>query len=160
MRRGSGVKGAGRVRRLLKRLPIDLRNELARDMKGAAPAILGAARRETPRRSGRLASLLSTKFYDKTLRLRVGLIGKAANRAGWYGRILEAGRKPQRVNVKRRTSNGVISYAMNVKAMPASRFDIVRGRTRTLALRLLRPLLSRAYDRALRKAASGSGTYD
>lgn len=157
MVRRSGVKGAGRVRRMLRRLPDAIRTEIAKEMKAAGSTLLAAARRETPRRSGNLASLLSTKFYDKSLRLRVGLIGKAANRAGWYGRILEAGRKPQTVRVTRRTSNGVVSYALRVKAMPASRFDIVRGRTRSLAQRLLRPVLGRIYNRALSKAASGGG---
>lgn len=152
----SRVKGAGRVRRMLKRLPDAMRTEIAKEMKAAAPVILGAARAETPRRTGSLASLLSTKFYDKSLRLRVGLIGKGANRAGWYGRILEAGRKAQTVQVKRRTSNGVISYALRVRPIAPQRFDIVRGRTRALASRLLKPILTRIYERALTKAAAGS----
>lgn len=157
-RRGSRVAGAGRVRKMLKRLPETLRDELAREMQSAGPTILGKSKAETPSRSGSLRSLLTWRFYPKSLRLRVGLIGARANRAGWYGRILEAGRKAQTVTAKRRTANGVIAYRLRVRAIDRSRYDIVRGRIKAFAKRLLRPVLGRAYEKALRSAASGAGS--
>lgn len=151
----SGVKGAARTRRLLKRLPDTLRDELGRDMVRAGPQILAAARGGAPRRTGQLQQLLTWRFYARTLRLRVGLLTAGARRGGWYGRILESGRKAQTVQVKRRTANGVIAYALRVSPIAGARYDIVEGRVRRFARGLLGPRLNAIFDRALRKASTG-----
>lgn len=153
--RKSRVIGAGKVRKLLRRLPETFRDEIVSALQGLGPKLLGRARAEAPRRSGALAAALAFKVYPRTLRLRMGLLSKRLGRDHFYGHILEVGRKAQTVNVKRRTSNGVIEYALRVSPISPGRYDMVGGRTKTFAKNLIRPLLSRIYDRALRKAASG-----
>lgn len=154
-RRRSRVVGASRVRKLLRRLPETMRAEIITALQGIGPKLLGRARGEAPRKTGALASALTFKVYPRTLRLRLGLLTKRLNSDYFYGHILEVGRKAQTKTVRRRTSNGVIQYALRVSPISPGRYDMVGGRTKTFAKNLIRPLLSRIYDRALRKAASG-----
>lgn len=151
----SRVVGASKVRKLLRRLPDKMREEIVSALNEAGPKLLGRARGEAPRRSGALASALAFKVYPRTLRLRLGLLTKRLNRDYFYGHILEVGRKAQTKTVRRRTSNGVIQYALRISPISPGRYDMVGGRTKSFAKNLLRPLLARIYERALRKAASG-----
>lgn len=153
-RRGkSGLKGAGKVRRLLKRLPDEARASIVAELEKAAPVILSAARAETPVRTGALRRALEAKVFAKTMRLRVGLLTKAKRSKFFYGWILEAGRKPQTVRARKA---GGQPYQLRVKAISRERYDIVKGRTKALAQRLVRPGLDRAFRVALSKAATGN----
>ncbi len=155
MARRSQLKGVGKVRRLMKRLPDEARASIVAELDKAAPIILAAARQETPARpgSGRLRAALSAKVFPKTMRLRVGLLTKAKQREFFYGWILETGRKAQTVTARRA---GGQPYQMKIRAISPRRYDIVEGRTKQLARRLLRPALDRAFRSALSRAATGN----
>lgn len=156
MARRTHVAGIVNVRKLLRRLPDSMRAEIVRLYERSGPAVLFRARASTPRRSGLLASMLSYKIFSKALRLRVGLLSRKHNNRAFYGYILEVGRKAQTVNVRRRKpSGGITAYKMRVSPINPGRYDIVQGRTRDFARRIITPQLRRIFDRALRRAASG-----
>lgn len=153
----SKIRGVAKTRRLLKRLPEEMRAEMIGVLQRIGAATLGAARRETPTRSGLGRSLLAYKVYPKSLRLRMGLLTKKQNSRAFYLHILDVGRKAQTVTVTRK--KGVAPYKLRVSPIAAGKFDIVYGRTRALAKRLAGGILGGIYKRALTKAAGGGG-YD
>ena len=150
-----GLKGASIVRRLLRDMPDAMRGEIVDLMQEKAPAALAIARGGAPARTGALRAALSVKVYPKAVRLRVGLLGKAVNRRLFYGRILEAGRRAQTVNVRRRTSSGVSSYALRVSPISNRAYDMVEGPAKRQIRSLMFDQLHGIWERALRKAAMG-----
>jgi hypothetical protein len=149
----STIKGVGKLRRLMKRLPDEMRQEMIVELNLRGREALAAMIARAARRTGGLVSALAFKVFPKTLRLQVGLLTKAVNRKRFYGRILDLGRKAQQVTAKR----GASSYAMNVRGIPASHF--VTGRRPELRTQL-KANLSPVYQRALKKAAAGGGGDD
>jgi hypothetical protein len=90
----------------------------------------------------------------RSLRLRVGLIGRPLNRRLFFARILEIGRRAQTVNVRRSTSRGGISsYQMRVRAM-APRPSIQSVRVKAIR-DTLGGTLRGFWDRTLAQAARG-----
>jgi hypothetical protein len=156
-RRGAkrGLKGAGDVRRLLKNMPDAVKGEIVSLYQSAAPKALSIARAGAPVRTGALRSALSAKVFPKSIRLRVGLLGKAVNRRLFYGRILEVGRKAQTVRARRRSGGGTSTYAMRISPIPAARYDIVQGRARRSIRALITGPLRGIWEKALRRAAFG-----
>lgn len=154
MAKRSGLKGVGKVRKVMRALPDECRNELLREMEYAAPAILAHARREAPVRTGGLRDALSYKVYPRTLRLVVGLLGKAKNRKFFYGHILEVGRKAK--TVRRRSSTGT-RHDYRVTEISAGQYDMVGPRTKKFARLALRPAINRAFEKALAKATAKGG---
>ena len=155
-KRGASWKGRARVVRLLKRTPETVRADILGVLNTAAPMALAAARASTPRKRGALANALKVKVFPKTLKMNLGLLNKADNRAFYYGRILDRGRKAQTVKVKRRTQSGsYINYALRVKALPAARFDIVYGRVSAYARNLVGASAREVFTRALGKIGGG-----
>lgn len=119
----SKIKGVRSARRLMKRIPAGMREELAQEMRAAGVELAGAMQARAPRRTGKLAAAITWRFYQATLRLRVGYIGKPVNRRLFYAHILNYGRKAKTVQAKRRTKSGKIStYAMRVTALAPRRF--------------------------------------
>ncbi|AGH48766.1 hypothetical protein G432_05195 [Sphingomonas sp. MM-1] len=118
----SGVDWASarRMRGMIKRLTPEARAEMIVEMNLVGDDELARMRRDVSRRSGFLASGLSKKVYPKSLRLRVGFIGKKVNRDRWYRWIIERGRKAKTVEVNRRRGRTApASYPLRVKAMRA-----------------------------------------
>jgi len=150
----TGLRGAGKFRRLLRSLPEECRAELVGELQRAGPVLLAAARAEAPDRTGASSAALAFKVFPKTLRLQVGLLTKAVARRFFYLRILETGRRAQTVQRRGRSGN---RHPYRVSPISPSQYDIVRGRTRALARRLLRQTLNDSFDRALRRASSGGG---
>lgn len=149
-------KGKARVRRLLLGMPDATRLEIAKLFEDKAPAALAYARINTPRKTGALANALRVKTYPKRLALRLGLLTKGDNREFFYGRILDRGRRPQSVNVKRTTASGAVSqYVMKVSAIPAARFDIVYGRVAAYVRNLIGVPARDVFAKALRQFSGG-----
>jgi hypothetical protein len=121
------VAGKIALQRLLRQLPDDMRKEIAEAMRRAGPKALAIARSLAPSRSGKLRQLLDWKVSGgKVPRLRVGLLTKRAQAEGFYGRILEGGRKPGRAKASRRTPGGGIStYFINVRGISRGRYDFI-----------------------------------
>lgn len=158
MRRKRGLKGAGHVRRLMKRLPDSVHAEIVTVMNAVRPMAVGIAKGGAPFGRGSLRAALSGRVYPKSARFRVGLLTKAQARRLFYGFILEQGRRAQTVNVRRSTpSGGVTNYAMRVSGIDRGRYDMVGGKARTRILNLFRNPLRRVWDRALRNAAGWAG---
>jgi hypothetical protein len=153
-RRGSGrgLQGARRVKRILRRLPDDVRAEVVQGMQAEAPIVEAFMKAQAPSRTGKLRRLLRVRVLAKSMRMQVGLIGKAANREGFYGKILEGGRKAQTVRRKRA---GKV-HTMRVRAIPRDRYDFVYGRAREFYLRRIKARLGDVWERALRAAAGES----
>ena len=159
-RSAPNIKGLQRARRLLKRLPDSVRTEIAQLFQDSAPAALAFARANTPRKTGALAAALRVKVYVRSLRMNLGLLSKGDRRDFFYGNILERGRRPQTVTVRRggrqvsrgRVVSALQTYKMRVKALPAAKYDIVLGRVRAYVLNLIGPPLRQIFTKALQNA--------
>lgn len=152
----SKVRGAARLRRVLKSLPEASREELGDTMNVIAFRLLGRAKAEVPVRTERLKGLLSAKVLVKSLSLKLGLVTKRTQRQGFYGFILDQGRKAQTVQAKRKNrATGTVSrYALRVRAIPRERYNFVFGRIRDFRKNDL-PRLRDALERVLSRAARG-----
>lgn len=146
-----------RVRRVLQGMGPEVEKQVLASYQRHAPAILAYARGEAPSRSGNLRARLAFKIFPKTLRLRIGLLTRAVQRKVWYARILEYGRRAQSVRVKRRrpVSGGLTQYVMRVKAIPAGRYDFVRGRAEEFMQRTLGADLRNVLNKALKRLSAG-----
>ena len=150
------LKGARKVKRLLKRLPDDVRTEINDVYRAKAPEALAYMQANAP--GSRIAKAMRFRIAEKTSKLLIGLIGRKANSDLFFARILEQGRKAKTVQVKRRTKGGgTTSYALRVKAIARTRYDFVRGRAATFVFGLIRQPLATVWTNALRRAASGGG---
>ena len=149
------LSGARRVRRLLKRLPDDVRTEMAGVLQQQGPIITAYARAAAPRRTGKLERAIDWRVRPKSLSLRVGLLTKKVASDLFYARILEFGRKAKTVVAKRRTRAGRIAYRLRVKPIARDRYDFLSGRARRFAIESLRPRLDKVWTRALANAAGG-----
>lgn len=137
----------------------------------AGDELLSAMRADVPRRRGRLAAGLSKKLLRRSLKLRVGLIGKPINRRLFYGWIVELGRKAQTVIASRKGAHRAVGgriagrrmralaagtsgvYRMRVRAMPARHFVYSR---RTELRGSINKRLNAFWNKTLAKAAAGA----
>jgi len=168
-RRRSTIKGAASFRRLLRRLPDSARKELAQFLgEEVGPGLATFMRAVTPIRSGALKGAIAFKLAAKSLRLRIGVIGKADASRLFYGHILDVGRRAQRVRVTRRNRGSgfssktlakkggapMSSYVLNVKPLKALRLEY---RTRLDFRDAYLPKYRKLMDAILLDAARGAG---
>lgn len=156
----------GNFKSLLKRLPDSVAEEFRQQLDRTGKTMLQRARSRVPVRTGALKAGLSYKVLPKTLKLKVGLVGKPVNRRLWYGRIVEFGRKAQTVVVnrsgratsfsghkwkRRALAAGVKGfYQLRVRAMQPRKF--VYSVTRE---QLYRPF-QKIWGKALHRAGQGA----
>lgn len=151
------LKGVKHIRRLLARLPDEVRAEMVKALEEAAPVALAIARRGNFRdRTGKLRRLLKAKVRPRSLRLLVGLITAKDRRDGFYGGILEGGRAAKVVTVRRAGK----TYQLPIKPLSRSTYDIVRGRQQPLIRKAVENAVSPVWDRALRRATAAAGSAD
>lgn len=157
-RGGSRVRGATALRRTLRRLPPEMNAELGDEMNVIARRLLGRSKAEVPVRTGLLRSLLSAKVLTKSLTLRLGLVTRAAQRRGFYGYILDQGRRSQVARARRvnKKTGSVSRYTMHIRGIGRGRYDFVFGRLRDFRMNDL-PRLRDVLTRVLRQAATGGG---
>lgn len=174
------LRGSGRTRKLLRRLPETVTGELIVELSVTGRLIRQAIRARTPNRSGALRAGVLDKVLPRSLRLQVGLLGTKRGRSNlFYGRIQDLGRSEQVVNVVRRAggltrsttasgkprmrrSRGKLTkgqlrevgapYSMAVPAMPGKRF--VTGRYPELR-KTLNDNLRGIFARSIGKIAGG-----
>lgn len=142
----SRVKGVSSVRKLLKRLPVVVRQELVVQLNVTGRDQLAKAQGLAPVRTGALRQGLSMKVLPASLKLRVGLVGKPINRRLFYGTIMEFGRQGQSVRAQRANSR---PYIIRVRGMAPRLF--VHS---TPAQQLAAPFRA-IWQRALARAAAG-----
>lgn len=157
----------GNFKSLLARLPESVREEFRKQLEETGKMVLARAQARVPVDTGALKRGLGMRVY-KSLRLRVGLLGKAKNRKLFYGRIVEFGRKAKRVAVNR-SGRGVRAsgnrwkrqaiaqgvkgfYYLNVRAMPRRPFVYATPREA-----IYRPY-QKIWGRAIHKAAQGASS--
>lgn len=145
----SQLTGAREFRRLLKQLPSSAKEEMADVLAAAGPRILAAISADTPVRSGALKAALKQKLLRSSLRLRVGLITKKANRDLFYARIVEFGRKAQTVTIRRGARAGAL---MRVRALAPRPFIYAK---RPALRGALSAALRSFWDGTLQRAATG-----
>lgn len=151
----SRMTGASQLKRTLRRIPEVARIELADALTAIGRRLLARAKGEVPVRTGKLRGLLGFKVAAKTLKLRLGLVTKRAQRDGFYGYILDAGRRAQTVRAKKRRQDGSVStYAMRVRGIGRERYNFVFGRARELKQTEI-PELRKVLERVLGRAAGG-----
>lgn len=147
------VRDRQRVRRLLSAMPDEVNREIDALYRAHAPAILAKARAEVPIRTGGLRNALAFKIMPATktrpIRLRIGLLTKRIQDKFFYARFLEYGRGAYAKKGKRR--------GRHIGAIPAGRYDFVRGRTGQFMQQTLGRALRGVLRDALRKASSGAG---
>jgi hypothetical protein len=141
------VRGDRAFGRLIKQLPVAVSDDIRQQMNATGRSVLALQRRRAPMRSGMLQAGLSYSVTPKRLSLKVGLVGKAANRKLFYGWFVEQGRKGGGRGVKRKSPK----YAAGVGAMPPRHFVYIAG-----LLQQIYPVFRSMWDRALVKAASGA----
>lgn len=166
-----GLRGIARIRRLIRRLPGEVRGELIVELRVTGRRIWQAIKARTPRKTGALEGGISYRVLPTSLRLQIGLLGTPKGRARlFYGRIQDLGRREQVVLVQRRrrvtvstgdgstaailrTARGrkvpgdiVSTYRMKVRGMQGKRF--VTGRYPDLR-RELRDNLKGIFARSL-----------
>ena len=153
-RRGGAVKGAIRVRKLLARLPEDIRQEMIVELNLLGPKVLQRARSQSGfrDRSGKLRAALDWRVYPKNLRLRVGILKR--NRDLFYGHILEVGRRAKTVI---RTSSAGLRHPYTVSPISPAKYDIIGGRVKAWTRAEAKRALSVIYERGLRRASRGAG---
>jgi hypothetical protein len=148
-----------RTRRLLRRLPDSVNAEIIKVYEQVGPQIEAYGKANVPVKTGRLRNALRFRILPKSLRAQFGLIGRRLNRDLFYGYILEAGRKagPAKHTTQRRLKGGGLSkkYRVNVRGISPGKYDFVQGRAKTYAKQLLRPLLAKVFERALKNVAGG-----
>ena len=139
----SRVKGARKVKRLLAGIEPAMREEILGVMEAGGRELLTAMISQAP--SSRVRAALSLKVLPKSLRVRVGLIGKATNQRLFFARILEFGRglKNKTDRIGRRI--GVINPAHYVYG---PRTDIRRA---------INSRVRGSFDKALIRAAVVAG---
>lgn len=169
------VRGASKVRRLLKRLPQEMQGEMIVEFYVAGRESARRMQAGAPQLRGRIRAGIGFKVFSKTLRLQVGIVGGKKSRSRlFYAHILDQGRRAQTVQVVRgglssqvRAAGGRSnkykalalrmgvkgSYTLNVPAIAPMRF--ISGEKLPLQLRI-RKNLGEVYERALKKAAVGA----
>lgn len=147
------VKGVASLRRVLRRLPDNVRKELGQQLQVIGQRQLAKAKFETPVRTGRLRAALDMKVAVKSLALRLGLLTKAKRKRYFYGYILDAGRRAGSVTrIKGRNAGKTFSWS----AIPHDRYNFVFGRRRDIQQNEI-PRLRTAVERALHNAITSSG---
>lgn len=138
------MRGAAALRRKLKNLDPAVRTELLAAMEQGARQLLPIMRSQAP--SSRVKAALSVKVYPKSLRVRVGLIGKAVNRRLFFAGILEFGRGIKRTRDRIGRKIGIIRAARYIYGPRTDIRRAVGGRVRDV------------FARALARAGAGGGS--
>lgn len=162
------MRGVAKTRRLMKRMPDEVQQEIVGALDGWGGELATEMRGRTPRRTGAVLSMIKHKVFPRTLKMQVGLLGtKKARQRVFYARIVDLGRKAKTVRVYRRKrsqridgyqerrnqmSAGRPYYLMRVPAMAARRF--VTGPLNDLRAGLNKHLKN-IWSRALKSAAGG-----
>lgn len=164
----------GNFKSLLRRLPETVGEEFRAQHEETGKLLLDRARARVPTRTGALKAGLSYKVLPKSLRLRVGIIGKPLNRKLYYGRFVEFGRKAKTLIATRQgTLQRARAAGLNVRANRYKRAALKAGiggayrlRVRAMAPRhfvynVTREQIYRPYQkiwgRAIHRAAAGAG---
>jgi hypothetical protein len=95
------VRGDRAFKRILDRLPDVVRQQIVGQMKVTGTQILSQQRARAPMRTGAVKAALSMRVLSKTMKLKVGLLGKPINRKLFYAHIVQYGRKAKTVLVER-----------------------------------------------------------
>ena len=138
------VRGAARIRALLRNLPDAYRKEMIDALEAGGEALAPAMKARAPRRTGATQAGIGYKVLPRGLRLKVGLLGLRNGQGDlFYSRIQDLGRKAQSVKVRRRGSR---PYVMRVRAMAGKRFvtgqyadlrSVITGKVRGIFSRAL-----------------------
>ena len=124
----SGVRGVGKIRRIMRRLELEVQREYAQGSREIADDMLATVRELTPRRDHggkHVRDALSARVTNRGMTIRVGLLTPARRRRHFYLRILDAGRKPipnrnipamQPLNILSRTFNKHLDDALERNA--------------------------------------------
>ena len=140
------MRGDRAFKRLIDRLPDVVRQEIVGELKVTGTQVLAQQRARAPFKTGAVKGSLTAKVLPRSLKLKVGLLGKPVNRKLWYARIIEHGRKAQTVTAKRANTR---SYQMRVSATKPRPFIYAFKRDQLYA-----PFRN-IWDRALGKASAG-----
>lgn len=140
------VRGASRIKALLRALPDAYRKEMVTALDEAGAALAPAMKARAPRKTGATQAGITYKVTARSLTLKVGLLGLRRGQGGlFYSRIQDLGRKAQTVRVRRRNSK---PYLMRVRAMAGKRFVTGQfGDLRTTVTGKIRGIFGRALSR-------------
>jgi hypothetical protein len=148
------IRGDRAFRKLMRRMPEAIRQEIIALLDEGGREIL-AMQQADATVSQRTRAALSMRVLRGSLRLRVGIVGRPANRRLWWARVIEKGRKPSVENAVRRSQSGKLSrYQIRVPAMAARPFIYsprVEEKRRTMGGRT-----TLFWERTLRRASQGA----
>lgn len=160
------------IRRIIRGIEPAMRAEMAKEMRGVGHDILAAMQANAPVATGKFKNSLSASLNERSLTLKIGLVGKPINREVFYARILEGGRKAQTIAVSRgfdaqkaaasrleganmrlRVNSYRSTYLLHVRAFPPHR--TVYARYTRLRVEFNQRLKG-IWDRVLTRAAAGA----
>lgn len=154
----------GNFKSLLRRLPGSVAEEIEAQLHKTGRTLLARARARVPVRTGALKVGLSYKVLPKSLRLRVGIIGKPLNRKLYYGRFVQFGHrigyKGNRLKrLEKITAKGNAAKLIRLRRRANIRKFGVRPRPFLFTMtrdELFQPY-QKIWGRAIHRAASGKG---
>jgi hypothetical protein len=150
--RGSNIAGIKAVRRLLKQLPDEARQEIAEVLERGGRRILTAQKAAAPRKTGQLAAGLRMDLSKKSLLLRIGIFGKASARRLFYARIIGGGRRAQTVTVSRRGKAAIAAHGKRLQGRRKVQGDIVSTYRLRVKARVAQPVIDPSAARQARRA--------
>lgn len=139
------VRGDRSFKQLIDRLPDAVRQEIIVQLNLTGRELLAQDISNAPVATGSLKAALTMKVLPASLKLKVGLVGKAINRQIFYALMVEYGRKGGGRGVKR----GSAKYASGIGATIARHFVYNRGREA-----IYEPF-KQIWTKALARASSG-----
>lgn len=141
----------GNFKQLLSRMPESVAAEFRKIHDQVGRFVLNRALSRVPRKTGALAAGLSYRVTPKTLKLRVGILGKRLNQKLFYGRIMEFGRKGKTVIATRKGTYGrARGMGLNVRSNRYKRAALNAGVQGAYRLKIS-PLPPRRFLYSLRR---------
>ena len=165
-----GLRGIGRVRRIMRGLPGTFAGEFIVSLNLAGRKLQTAMRARAPERTGATKQGITYRVFPQSLRMRVGLLGTKAGRSKlFYAQIQDLGRKEglarraypakmpkagRRKFAGKYVENAGRAYVVRVRAMAPKRF--VTGRFPDLR-RSISEEMKDIFSRALRRISGTDG---
>jgi len=136
------VRGDRAFKRIIDRLPAAVRSEIIVQLNILGRDVLAQERGAAPIKTGTMRDALSMRVLPASLKLKVGIIGKALNKRLFYSHVVQFGRKGGGRGIKR----GSAKYLAGIGATKPRNFIYTKSRDEMYAP--FREIWTRALNRA------------
>lgn len=91
MSRARGYQNLGRLRKAMRQLPEEIKAPVKEAFKAGGQVLLAEMHQRAPERTGNMKKYLAMKVSPDGFSVKVGFIGKRANKKTFYAKFLEFG---------------------------------------------------------------------